>query len=84
MMPRMAGTAMSLVMGVGFAGLLLIPPAVGYISTAVGGEGGNVRRGLLAVMAASIVMLLLHMLLAWRERRLTYLREDELEREAAG
>jgi fucose permease len=84
MMPRMAGTAMSLVMGVGFAGLLLIPPAVGYISTAVGGEVGNVRTGLLAVMAASIIMLLLHALLAWRERRLTHLREDELEREAAG
>ena len=83
MMPRMAGTAMSLVMGVGFAGLLLIPPAVGYISTAAGGEVGNVRTGLLAVMAASIIMLLLHALLAWRERRLTFLREDELEREAA-
>ena len=82
MMPRMAGTAMSLVMGVGFAGLLLIPPAVGYISTAVGGEVGDVRTGLLAVMAASILMLLLHALLAWRERRLTFLREDELEKEA--
>src|SRR5262249_17085956 len=46
MMPRIAGTAMSLVMGVGFAGLLAIPPAVGYISSAV---GGNVRTGLLAV-----------------------------------
>src|SRR6266545_833694 len=57
MMPRMAGTAMSLVMGIGFAGLLLIPPAVGYISTAVGGEVGDVRTGLLAVMAASVVML---------------------------
>jgi fucose permease len=84
MMPRMAGTAMSLVMGVGFAGLLLIPPAVGYISTAVGGEVGDVRTGLLAVMAASVVMLLLHLLLAWRERRLTRLSEDELEKEAAG
>jgi fucose permease len=84
MMPRMAGTAMSLVMGVGFAGLLLIPPAVGYISTAAGGDVGDVRTGLLAVMAASVVMLLLHALLAWRERRLTYLREDELELEAAG
>jgi fucose permease len=83
MMPRMAGTAMSLVMGVGFAGLLLIPPAVGYISTAVGGEVGNVRTGLLAVMAASVVMLLLHAILAWRERRLTRLREDELETGAA-
>jgi fucose permease len=84
MMPRMAGTAMSLVMGIGFAGLLLIPPAVGYISTAVGGEVGDVRTGLLAVMAASVVMLLLHILLAWRERRLTRLSEDELEKEAAG
>ena len=84
MMPRMAGTAMSLVMGVGFAGLLLIPPAVGYISTAVGGEIGDVRTGLLAVMAASIIMLLLHALLAWRERRLASVREDELEIEAAG
>ena len=83
MMPRMAGTAMSLVMGVGFAGLLLIPPAVGYISTAAGGEVGDVRTGLLAVMAASVVMLLLHVLLAWRERRLAYLREDELETGAA-
>jgi fucose permease len=83
MMPRMAGTAMSLVMGVGFAGLLLIPPAVGYISTAVGGEVGDVRTGLIAVMAASVVMLLLHALLTWRERRLTYLREDELEAGAA-
>jgi fucose permease len=84
MMPRMAGTAMSLVMGVGFAGLLLIPPAVGYISTAVGGEVGDVRTGLLAVMAASVVMLLLHVLLIWRERRLTRLSEDELEKEVAG
>ena len=83
MMPRMAGTAISLVMGVGFAGLLLIPPAVGYISTAVGGEVGDVRTGLIAVMAASVVMLLLHALLTWRERRLTYLSEDELETGAA-
>ncbi len=84
MMPRMAGTAMSLVMGVGFTGLLLIPPAVGYISTAVGGEVGDVRTGLLAVMAASVVMVLLHALLAWRERRLTHIGEDELETGAAG
>src|SRR5450756_1180536 len=34
MAPRISGTAMSLVMGVGFAGLLLIPPAVGYVSDA--------------------------------------------------
>jgi fucose permease len=83
MMPRMAGTAMSLLMGVGFAGLLLIPPAVGYISNAVGGEAGDVRTGLIAVMAASVVMMLLHALLAWRERRLASLSEDELETAAA-
>jgi fucose permease len=83
MMPGMAGTAMSLLMGVGFAGLLLIPPAVGYISTAAGGEVGDVRTGLIAVMAASVVMLLLHAILAWRERRLAYVREDTLEISAA-
>jgi fucose permease len=83
MMPGMAGTAMSLLMGVGFAGLLLIPPAVGYISTAAGGDAGDVRTGLIAVMAASVVMLLLHAILAWRERRLTYASEDTLEISAA-
>jgi fucose permease len=83
MMPRSAGTAMSLVMGVGFAGLLPIPPAVGYISAAAGGEAGDVRAGLLAVMAASVVMLLLHVALTLRERRLASVREDELESEAA-
>src|SRR3989442_3105680 len=41
MMPRIAGTAMSLVMGIGFAGLLVIPPAVGYVSGAVGGGVGG-------------------------------------------
>jgi len=66
MMPRIAGTAMSLVMGVGFAGLLAIPPAVGYISSAV---GGNVRTGLLAVIVAAVVMLLLHIALMLKERR---------------
>ncbi|HET9533321.1 MAG TPA: MFS transporter, partial [Blastocatellia bacterium] len=40
--PRIAGTAMSWVMGIGFAGLLLIPPAVGYVSNAVGGQAGDV------------------------------------------
>ena len=35
--PRIAGTAMSWVMGIGFAGLLVIPPSVGYISDRVGG-----------------------------------------------
>jgi fucose permease len=69
MMPRIAGTAMSLVMGVGFAGLLAIPPAVGYISSWVGGAEGNVRKGLVAVIAASILMLLLHLVLTLRERR---------------
>src|SRR5260370_14253665 len=45
MMPRIAGTAMSLVMGIGFAGLLVIPPAVGYVSSAVGGGvGGSAGR----------------------------------------
>ncbi len=67
--PKIAGTAMSWVMGIGFAGLLVIPPSVGYISSAVGGEAGDVRTGLLAVLAASIVMLLLHITLALRQRR---------------
>jgi fucose permease len=68
MNPRIAGTAMSWVMGVGFAGLLVIPPAVGYVSSAVGGSVGNVRTGLTAVIVASVVMLLLHALLLLRER----------------
>ena len=68
MNPRIAGTAMSWVMGVGFAGLLVIPPAVGYVSSAVGGSVGNVRTGLTAVIIASVVMLLLHALLLLRER----------------
>ncbi len=82
MMPRIAGTAMSLVMGIGFAGLLLIPPAVGYISSAAGGEAGDVRTGLVAVMAASVVMLLLHILLILRERRRSFVSEDALEMSA--
>jgi len=69
MIPRIAGTAMSLVMGIGFAGLLLIPPAVGYVSSAVGGAAGDVRTGLIAVITASIIMLLLHVLLTLRELR---------------
>jgi fucose permease len=69
MHPRIAGTAMSWVMGVGFAGLLVIPPAVGYVSSAVGGSEGNVRTGLTAVIVASVLMLLLHGLLLFRERR---------------
>lgn len=68
MNPRIAGTAMSWVMGVGFAGLLVIPPAVGYVSSAVGGSVGNVRTGLTVVIVASVVMLLLHGLLLLRER----------------
>jgi len=70
MMPRMAGTAMSTVMGVGFAGLLVIPPAVGYLSSAVGGSAGDVRTGLIVVIAASVVMLVLHVFLSLRERKL--------------
>ena len=83
MVPRIAGTAMSLVMGVGFAGLLLIPPAVGYLSAAVGGVAGNVRAGLVVVLAASVTMLLLHIVLTWRERRLAGISEAALEMEAA-
>jgi fucose permease len=83
MVPRIAGTAMSLVMGIGFAGLLLIPPAVGYISSAVGGEAGDVRAGLMVVLAASVAMLILHIALTLRERRRAGLREDALELEAA-
>jgi fucose permease len=66
MMPRIAGTAMSLVMGIGFCGLLAIPPAVGYLSDAA---GGNIRFGLLSVIVASALMLLLHTWLVFRERR---------------
>jgi fucose permease len=82
MSPAIAGTAMSLVMGIGFAGLLLIPPSVGYVSSAVGGATGDVRTGLMAVMAASLVMLLLHILLTLRERRRSSVREDFLETKA--
>ncbi|MEW6127061.1 MAG: MFS transporter [Acidobacteriota bacterium] len=67
--PRIAGTAMSWVMGIGFAGLLVIPPAVGYISEAVGGEKGDVRKGLMFVFIATLVMLLLHIGLMIRERK---------------
>ena len=69
MMPEIAGTAMSLVMGIGFVGLLIIPPAVGYVSNAVGGQTGDIRTGLMVVMAASIVMFLLHIFLTLRERQ---------------
>ena len=67
--PRIAGTAMSWVMGIGFAGLLVIPPAVGYISDAVGGQKGDVRTGLKAVLAATVLMLLFHLALMIRERK---------------
>ena len=67
MAPKVSGTAMSLVMGVGFAGLLVIPPAVGYVSSAVGGAAGDVRTGLITVIAASVVMLLLHVVLVVRK-----------------
>ncbi len=67
--PRIAGTAMSWVMGLGFAGLLVIPPAVGYISKAIGGEKGDVRKGLLFVLGAVVLMLLLHIGLMLRERK---------------
>jgi fucose permease len=82
MMPRIAGTAMSLVMGIGFAGLLLIPPAVGYISSAAGGAAGDVRKGLVTVMTASVVMLFLHILLTLRERSRSFVSEDMLEAKA--
>ncbi|HYM00223.1 MAG TPA: hypothetical protein VEZ90_14820, partial [Blastocatellia bacterium] len=59
--PRIAGSAMSWVMGIGFAGLLVIPPAVGYISQWAGGENGNVREGLLAIISAAAIMLILHL-----------------------
>jgi len=68
MNPKIAGTAMSSVMGVGFAGLLVIPPAVGYVSSAVGGAAGDVRTGLFAVITAAVVMFVLHALLTLRER----------------
>lgn len=68
LVPKIAGTAISLVMAVGFAGLLLIPPAVGYISSAAGGATGDVRTGLWAVVAASALMFLLHLVLMLRER----------------
>jgi fucose permease len=67
--PRIAGTAMSWVMGIGFAGLLVIPPSVGYISDKIGGQAGDVRKGLFAVLTASAIMLVLHIVLAARERR---------------
>jgi MFS family permease len=69
MAPRIGGTAMSLAMGVGFAGLLAIPPAVGYVSAWIGGERGNVRAGLIVVLSAAIAMLMLHAILMWRERQ---------------
>jgi fucose permease len=67
--PRIAGTAMSWVMGIGFAGLLVIPPAVGYISEASGGQKGDIRKGLLAVLGATILMFVLHLLLMFVRRK---------------
>jgi fucose permease len=83
MMPRMAGTAMSTVMGIGFAGLLVIPPAVGYVSSAVGGAEGDVRTGLVAVIAASVAMLVFHIVLTLRERGRTSVTEKALEPDTA-
>jgi fucose permease len=74
--PRIAGTAMSWVMGIGFAGLLAIPPAVGYLSTALGGPEGDVRKGLYAVLAAAILMLAFHIILSIRERRRAVVRTE--------
>ncbi|MCA1601204.1 MAG: hypothetical protein LC776_06035, partial [Acidobacteria bacterium] len=45
-------------------------------------DAGNLRAGLVAIMAASLVMLALHVLLTLRERRRSFLSEDALEREA--
>ena len=67
--PRIAGTAMSWVMGMGFAGLLVLPSAVGYISEASGGQKGDIRTGLLAVLAAVVVMVLLHFMLMLIRRK---------------
>jgi len=81
--PRIAGTAMSWVMGIGFAGLLVIPPSVGYISDKVGGQAGDVRKGLFAVLTASAIMLLLHIILAARERRRRKQQPVEVQPEVA-
>jgi len=40
---------------------------------------GDVRTGLFVIIAASAMMLLLHVILVLRERRLAGLREDVLE-----
>lgn len=79
MAPRIAGTAIGLVMGIGFAGLLIIPPAVGYISNAVGGAAGDVRTGLVAVTVAAVAMLILHLVLMLRERRRAVAGKEEIE-----
>ena len=50
-------------------------------SSAVGGDAGNLRAGLVAIMAASVVMLALHVLLTLRELRRSFLAEDALETE---
>jgi hypothetical protein len=82
-MPRIAGTAMSYAMGIGFAGLLVIPPSVGYVSSAVGGNAGNVRAGQMAVLGVSIVILLLHIALTLRERKRAMAGDGALQIETA-
>jgi MFS family permease len=67
--PRIAGTAMSWVMGIGFSGLLVISPAVGYISSASNSEKGDIRPGLFVVLGATVVMLILHVLLMVMRRK---------------
>jgi MFS family permease len=67
--PRIAGTAMSWVMGIGFFGLLVIPPAVGYISSASNSEKGDIRSGLFVVVGATVVMCILHVLLMLLRRK---------------
>jgi fucose permease len=67
--PRIAGTAMSWVMGIGFSGLLVIPPAVGYISSASNSEKGDIRSGLFVVLGATVVMFVLHLLLMFMRRK---------------
>jgi cbb3-type cytochrome oxidase subunit 3 len=62
---------------------MVIPPGVGYISNAVGGQRGDLRAGMLLVLAASVLMLLLHIALALRERRRASMDEAALEMDAA-
>lgn len=81
--PRIAGSAMSWVMGIGFAGLLVIPPAVGYVSEYAGGQNGDVRKGLLAILVAAVIMLVLHVILSvWQRNRLARTVEHEVSASA--